>query len=87
LPRKAASPVSVGDTVFVVNDKTFEVRETVVTSNPSDHIWVRDTESDKRKKPPEPYFVGPHRWAKTREEAQQIADRFRNESRKGANRT
>lgn len=80
MPRKRKeSPVEIGDTVFVVDDRTFEVNEAVVVSNPSDHIWVRTVQQGKPKKGApkvDSYFVGPHRWATTEAEAKRIAKRM-----------
>lgn len=80
MPRKRKeSPVEIGDTVYVVNDRTFEVNQAVVVSNPSDHIWVRNVNSGKSTKGApkvDSYFVGPHRWATTEAEAKRLAKKL-----------
>ena len=70
MPRKKPeSPVNVGDSVFYVNLIHFDVREGIVTDNPSDHLWVRP----KDKEHAVSFFIGPHRWDSTKNGARKKA--------------
>jgi hypothetical protein len=68
--------VNIGDTVYVVDDKTFEVHKTKVDSNPSEIIWATIKTSLKRSE-----AFGPHRWATTEAEAQRLAKKLAANSR------
>jgi hypothetical protein len=59
--------VEIGDTVYVVDDTTYQVHKVTVDSNPSEIIWA----TIKKNKHSEAF--GAHRWAKSQAEAERLA--------------
>lgn len=77
MPRKKAEcPVKIGDTVYVVDDKTLKVHQVKVDSNPSEIIWATIPKAKRSE------AFGPHRWATTEPEAEKLAKTLASERKR-----